>query len=162
MGQGNCSFLGLALGSTNSPVGWSGAAGSLDRHELAHAVITQQRPITADPPMLLHEGWAESQSGATSSELAARAIREHESHPELRIANLFEPDWYHYDSGAVYSYGGALVDFLIRRFGSAKFVALYNRCQPATFAADFQAVYGQRLADVEAAFWRDVCTPHDP
>lgn len=156
LGQGNCSFLGLALGSTQSPADWSSAEGYLDRHELAHAVITQQRPLTADPPMVLHEGWAESQSGRASRELAARAIQEHESQPELCVADLFGPDWYHRDEGPVYSYGGAMVDFLIRRCGIVKFVELYNGCQPTTYAADFHAVYGQSLASLEAAFWNDI------
>jgi hypothetical protein len=156
LGQGNCSFLGLALGSIRSPSEWSGHEGTLDRHELAHAVIVQQRPASADPPMVLHEGWAESQSGATSLDLAARALDERQQRPELQVAGLFAPDWYHREERPVYTFGGALVDFLIRRFGVAKFVDLYNRCQPHTFEADIKAIYGQSLADLETAFWEEV------
>jgi hypothetical protein len=164
IGQSKCSFLGLALGSTSSPTDWSGNEGYLDRHELAHAVINQQRPVNADPPMLLHEGWAESQSGLSSAELAARALQTRALHvrqssPVVSVADLLAPAWYHRDEGPVYFYGGAFVDFLIRRHGVARFVELFNRCQVATFESDFEAVYGQRLADLEASFWEDIHTP---
>jgi hypothetical protein len=159
--QSNCSLLGLALGSTSSPTDWSGNEGYLDRHELAHAVINQQRPFNADPPMLLHEGWAESQSGLSSAELAARALLVRQSSPVVSVADLLAPDWYHRDEGPVYFYGGAFVDFLIRRHGGARFVELFNRCQLETFESDFEAIYGQRLADLEASFWEDIRTPKD-
>jgi len=154
LGQGNCSFLGLALGSTQSPADWSQLS-YLDRHELAHAVITQQRPVTADPPMILHEGWAESQSGMSSDLLAARALEARMRDADLSVRDLFGPEWYHYEGAEVYYYGGALVDFLIRRFAVARFVDLYNRCGRSTFDADFQAVYGQSLDELEASFWED-------
>ena len=161
IGQGNLSILGLALGSTKSPSNWAHSEGNLDRHELAHAVINQQRPVSADPPMLLHEGWAESQSGLSSEELVARALRERESNPGLHVADLLGPDWYHRDSGPVYTYGGALVDFLIRRFGTPRFVELFNRCQSDTFDEDFRVVYGEPLSDLEASFWEDIGPPQE-
>ena len=161
IGQGNCSFLGLALGSTESP-DWAQNQDHLDRHELAHAVIAQQRPVSADPPMLLHEGWAESQSGVSSIELAGRALQVRESNPSLRVADLFGTEWYHRDIGPVYFYGGAFVDYLIERFGPEKFVAIYNRCQPHSFEEDVQAVYGESLAELEAAFWSAIVSPKQP
>ena len=60
-------FLGLAFGSPR------GTAGYVDRHELAHAVLAQHEGLDADPPTLLGEGWAESQS-RTSRQLADEAI----------------------------------------------------------------------------------------
>ncbi|HEY4313523.1 MAG TPA: hypothetical protein VGN12_28990 [Pirellulales bacterium] len=156
LGQNKCSFLGLALGSTASPSDWARTEGNLDRHELAHAVITQQRPVTADPPMLLHEGWAESQSGFSSAELAARAFQARELNPGLTVADLLGPDYYYRPLGEVYTYGGALADFLIRRFGVARFVELYNRCQLRTAGEDFEAFLGSPLAEIEAQFWADV------
>ena len=161
IGQGNISFLGLALGSAESP-DWAQRQGHLDRHELAHAVITQQRPVSADPPMLLHEGWAESQSGLSHTELADRALQARKSNPSLSVADLFGPEWYHHDFGAVYFYGGAFVDYLIERFGPDKFVAIYNRCQPHQFEEDVQAVYGESLAELEAAFWSVIGSPQQP
>ena len=61
------SFLGLAFGSSQGPAGY------VDRHELAHAVIGQHGGRDADPPTLLAEGWAESQS-KSSERLAEEAI----------------------------------------------------------------------------------------
>jgi hypothetical protein len=156
IGQGNLSFFGLALGSTKSPVNWQQPDGNLDRHELAHAVITQQRPVTADPPMLLHEGWAESQSGVPRSNLVAACQQQHDHDPNLSVADLLGPKWYHRDSGPVYTYGGAFVDYLIRHFGAGKFVEVYNRCQMDTFEADFHAVYGEPLSRLETSFWQEI------
>lgn len=61
------SFLGLAFGSSQGPAGY------VDRHELAHAVIGQHGGLSADPPTLLAEGWAESQS-KNSEQLAEEAV----------------------------------------------------------------------------------------
>lgn len=61
------SFLGLAFGSSQGPAGY------VDRHELAHAVIGQHGGLSADPPTLLGEGWAESQS-KSSEQLAEEAV----------------------------------------------------------------------------------------
>ena len=61
------SFLGLAFGSSQGPAGY------VDRHELAHAVIGQHGGLGADPPTLLAEGWAESQS-KSSEQLAEEAV----------------------------------------------------------------------------------------
>jgi len=63
------SFLGLAFGSSQSPTGY------LDLHELAHATIGQHETAGSDPPTLLTEGWAESQSNKPEI-LAARAIEQ--------------------------------------------------------------------------------------
>ncbi|HXE55652.1 MAG TPA: hypothetical protein VN541_21690, partial [Tepidisphaeraceae bacterium] len=60
-------FLGLAYGSGQ------GRAEYVDLHELAHAVIGQHAQIDSDPPTLLSEGWAESQSVSAES-LAHRAL----------------------------------------------------------------------------------------
>jgi hypothetical protein len=55
LGREYNAFLGLALSSSHSP------AGVGDRHELAHAVLNQHNNSDTEPPMLLGEGWAESQ-----------------------------------------------------------------------------------------------------
>lgn len=62
-------FRGLAFGSSQSPAGY------VDFHELAHAVIGQHERPDSDPPTLLSEGWAESQSNA-SVDLASAALRQ--------------------------------------------------------------------------------------
>jgi hypothetical protein len=67
LGQRHLALYGLALGSSPSP------AFALDRHELAHAVFYQHAYPDSDPPMLLMEGWAESQS-VDGKTLATRAL----------------------------------------------------------------------------------------
>jgi hypothetical protein len=67
LGQGGLCYLGLALASAESPAGY------VDRHELAHAVLYQHNGPDTDPPTLLSEGWAESQSNDGRA-LARRAI----------------------------------------------------------------------------------------
>jgi hypothetical protein len=157
LGQGRLSVYGLALGSDASPADWSPAApeGLLDRHELAHAFLDQWRGPDSDPPMLLHEGWAEAQSGLTAVELARRAVREKRLGRPHRVSELVSGRWYHWDNGPVYWVGGAFVDFLLRRHGAATFVRLYVECRPDTFAADCQAILGTSLGDLEAQFWSD-------
>jgi hypothetical protein len=56
LGQRYLALFGTALGTSESP------PAPLDRHELAHAVLYQHNTPDTEPPMLLVEGWAESQS----------------------------------------------------------------------------------------------------
>jgi len=69
LGRGRMACRGLALGSDRSPNDWDTADHpdrlSVDRHELAHAVLHQRLAPDSDPPTLLSEGWAESQAGTT-------------------------------------------------------------------------------------------------
>ena len=69
LGQRSLSVGRLALASDASP------ALALDRHELAHAVMYQLMTPASAPPMLLTEGWAESQSQDAVT-LAGRALSE--------------------------------------------------------------------------------------
>ena len=56
----------------NAPMNDAGVG--LDRHELAHAVLDEFRARDSDPPFLLHEGWADSQSGLDAGALAWNAL----------------------------------------------------------------------------------------
>jgi hypothetical protein len=157
LGQGSVSFYGLALGSPAGPpgkardlTGWL-----LDAHELAHAVLDQHRTPDSDPPMLLHEGWASSQAGLTSADLARTALEQRRQGRAPPLRDLVGPKWYHQDSGPVYPVGAALVDFLLRRHGAAKFVRLYVECRPDAFEADCRAVLGVGLDELEVEFWKD-------
>ncbi len=67
LGRSGLCCNGIALGSNQSPTDY------LDRHELAHAVIYQQYGPDTDPPTMLGEGWAESQS-VEANLLADRAF----------------------------------------------------------------------------------------
>jgi hypothetical protein len=154
LGLGGLSTHGMALGSDRSPEDWRGHGG-LDRHELAHAALDQFRSPGADPPYVLHEGWAESQSGVSSAELARDALGEHSRVPTLGLRDLLGPSWYHRDLGPVYPIGGALVDFVIREHGIERFLRLYNGCRPETFDAICREVFDKDIEALEAEFWRD-------
>lgn len=149
LGQGRLSFLALALGSEQSP------AHTLDRHEIAHAVLTQLRRPSADPPMILHEGWAESQSGLASATLVNRAVEAQKQAGETRIVDLLSEEMYRLDDGLAYSFGGAFVDFLIQEYSVNQFVDIYNRWSVETSTEDFLAVFGKPPSELEDDFWRD-------
>lgn len=152
LGRGSLSFLGLALGSEESPAGW------LDRHEIAHAVLTQVRVPSVDPPMILHEGWAESQSGMSSSTLAAVALEAKGQDSTFGLIDLLNAENYRFDGGRAYSYGGAFVDFLLREFSVGQFIKIYNEWNVKTSDEDSRAVYGLSKSELEDAFWRDAET----
>jgi hypothetical protein len=67
LGRQNVGYLGLAVGTSRSP------ASELDRHELAHAFLYQHNAPDTEPPALLVEGWAESQS-LDHADLSRRAL----------------------------------------------------------------------------------------
>ena len=170
LGMGMLSMYGLALGSTNS---WSvvkdgkplvmltnsAALGefALDRHEVAHAVMAQWQPASAEPPTILSEGWAnycgwDFFSGdpfLLQSMVDADAL--------LRagqvLSTLFGPDWYHQDSGPVYLVGQCLVGLLIERHGFARFFELYATIAPDKMEETFMRIYGISLAALEKEFW---------
>jgi hypothetical protein len=106
--------------------------------------------------MLLHEGWAEAQAWLSPRQLAEKALLVRAGGLPHRLRELVGSNWYHQDSGSVYSVGGALVDFLLRRYGAEKFVRLYVECRPATFDADCRTILGAGVDELNAAFWQDV------
>lgn len=105
--------------------------------------------------MLLHEGWAESQSGIDSGALARRAQTARDKNPTTRIVDLLAPGDYWLDAGFAYPYGGGFVAFLLRKFSASQFVDIYNRCNVSTLDSDFRVVYGMSLTELENASWRD-------
>ena len=154
LGLSGLSTFGLALGSDTSPADRRSYAG-VDRHELAHAALDQFRSKGADPPYFLHEGWAQAQSGASSDSLARDALTLRASNPEIGLRDLLGPSWYYRDRGPVYSFGGAFVDFLIRKHGPRKFLRLYNECRPGSSDAVLRDVLGVDIDNLETEFWKD-------
>jgi hypothetical protein len=154
LGRGGLCIFGIVMGSDESPVG------HLDRHELAHAIEHQHGSAARDSPTLLAEGWAESQS-ADAVTLAGHALRFRQQRASrdgptvcyLRL--LTDSFWYHRHGGAVYSVGGAFVDFLIRHYGAMRFIDFYFACRPGTLEAEAQRVYGTDLESLEKGFWAD-------
>ncbi len=162
LGKSGFCNRGVVSGSSDSP------AGSLDRHELAHAVLCQHETPDTDPPTLLSEGWAVSQEWADDRPfLAQMAVKSRQggevnqsfqawSGSRACLRDLTTPTWYHHDSGPVYPVGGAFVDFLIRRFGAEQFLELYCTCRPDRFEVACQRILGVDLDTLEQLFWEDV------
>jgi hypothetical protein len=168
LGQGRMAVAGLALGSATSPADWDTADHpyrlSEDRHELAHAVIHQQQPAGTDAPTLLVEGWAEAHNGMTPHKRAEFARHSRELWRERTDAGpgdsylreLTGPGWYYRIDGPVYNVGGALADFLLRKYGTEKFLRLYYACRPDRFEEACALVLGAELDGLEAEFWAEV------
>jgi len=154
LGLSGLSTNGISLGSDTSPADWKSYVG-LDRHELAHAALDQFRSPGADPPCVLEEGWAQSRCGDTPAALSRNALALRSENPEIGLRELLGPFWYHRDRGPVYSFGGALVDFLIRKHGMNKFLRLYNECRPESFEAVIRDVFAMDIDALEAEFWKD-------
>jgi hypothetical protein len=138
----------------------------LDRHESAHATITMLGGPDQQPPMLLCEGWAESQSTDRDERIRSLAQRKKES-AAYSIEELVGPDWYNRSFGPVYSQGGPLCSYLIEHYGGKKFFALYSGVRQATFHDDAQRVLGDSWATVESQFWawlneQAESSPHKP
>jgi hypothetical protein len=159
---------GLALGSSQSPADWDTADHpfrlSVDRHELAHAVIHQTQPPDADPPTLFIEGWAEAHSGMTAQKRAELA--RHSRHlwrertgagaDRSYLRDLTSDDWYHRIDGPVYNVGGALAEFVIQKYGTERFLGLYFACRPARFEEACRTQLGIELDALESEFWAAV------
>ena len=176
MGKTRMAIAGMALGSSRSPDNWESADHpdnlSVDRHEFAHAVLHQRHRPGTNPPTLLVEGWADSQSGLKREKLAYFALHSRQLWRERTASNprasylrdLVGPSWYHHIDGPVYSVGGALSDYLIRTYGVERFLRLYFTCTPEGFEADCCGIYGVEFDALENGFWMDAekLVPHHP
>jgi hypothetical protein len=154
LGMRGMSIHSVALGTAASPAGWA------DRHELAHSFLYQFSDPWSEPPMLLLEGWAMAVDGhpepLAASALAARAQLGiwRGGGPCLRA--VLAPDLYHVGTSFAYDLGGALVDFLLRRYGADAFLGFYNAVRPETVDADCERAFACGLDELEQAFWADV------
>jgi hypothetical protein len=149
-------FQGLAFGNPADPAAEAGGLSSVDRHEAAHCVLQQLAGAEANPPSFLAEGWAESQSGGEPGELAHDAFEERRRGLTPSLAELAGPEFYYHSRREVYLLGGALVDFLLRRYGGEKFFLLCSTCREETFAEDCQCVLGVGLDELDRLYWADV------
>lgn len=168
LGRSRMACRGLALGSDRSPEDWDTADHpdrlSVDRHELAHAVLLQRLAPDADPPSLLSEGWADSQAGPSASRLARWAV-ESRTRRKNRLGSagsdrpyvreLVSPSWHHRIGAPVYDVGCAFVDYLIRRYGVQRFLRLYFACRQGTFESDCRTMLGTDLDELERGFWEE-------
>jgi hypothetical protein len=155
-GMRDCAVYDMAIGS---PVGLDqrGADGltELDRHEVAHCVITRNDTARSDPPRVLMEGWAQANQGTPVEQLAYTAWNDRRTGRSLTLRELVAPNWYWYSGPAAYNQGAPLVDYLIRAYGPERFLKLYTTCQQATFEADCRATLGIGLDELDTACWAD-------
>jgi hypothetical protein len=156
-GMQQCAVYDLAIGSEVGLYlrGVDGLT-ELDRHEVAHCVITRNETARSDPPRVLMEGWAQANQGTPAELLACTAWKDRGTGQSLTLRRLVAPDWYWYSGPAAYSQGAPLVNYLLRVYGPERFLKLYTTCQQATFEADCQATLGIGLDELDAAYWADI------
>ncbi len=127
--------------------------GDIDRHEVAHAVIDRHCGTDAQPPLVLVEGWAESQSGYDPGFLALRAWQHRQRGQWVSLRTLTSDGWYGSGDWPVYHFGGALVEYLLDEFGGRKFLELYSTCRRDTFAEDCRRILGVDLDELDRQYW---------
>ena len=125
----------------------------LDRHEIAHTLITALAGPFHDPPMLLIEGWAETQSSDRDRQIQSLAER-HRNDTAYSLQELVGPDWYGRGSGPVYWQGGPLAHYLMQHYSPEIFFELYAGVRPGSFHQDCQRILGDSWVDVETEFWK--------
>ncbi len=152
-----CAIYDMALGSEvgRFPPGADGLT-NMDRHEVAHCVITRNYTARSDPPRVLMEGWAQANEGMPPEEVAQAAWDDHKSGLSLTLRQLVAPDWYWYSGPATYNQGAPLVNYLLRVYGPERFLKLYVTCQQATFEADLRQTLGVGIDELDAAYWADI------
>ncbi|WDQ18408.1 hypothetical protein [Rhodopirellula sp. P2] len=125
---------------------------SLDRHEIAHSVISGLCGPDQDPPRLLVEGWAQFQGNDWSAEIPGLS-NQHRNQAHFLLDELIEEPWYSASRWPLYRYGGPLVAFLIQRFSAEQFLELYGQARKETFRADAERILGSSWENVERSFW---------
>jgi hypothetical protein len=144
-------MCGWALGSrVNRPVNFD-VESYIDVHEIAHFALDEFVPSHENVPMLLHEGWAQVNSGAleSSREQVLSAIH---TGTIKSLRELTSPDWYFTSDGPIYPQGCMFVDYLLRHYGHAKFLELCQKSRAETFSDDVESVLGKSLARLDEAY----------
>ncbi|MCA9135195.1 MAG: hypothetical protein KDB00_00515 [Planctomycetales bacterium] len=147
-------FDGLSFGPWGIAKADQDGAGvtALDRHEVAHAVITELAGRNHDPPRFFSEGWAESQS-ADRDQMILALDGNNESTPFLKVDDLLDDHWYRASRSPVYLFGGPFVTYLLERFDGATFLSLYRGVRRKSFRDDVRRILGVPWSDIESDFW---------
>jgi hypothetical protein len=158
LGISRMHLWGVALGSewgtlTREADGLS----SLDRHEVAHWTIDGHYQLYQAPrPIILAEGWAETQSGYPRLEIFSLAAKYREEGSWLPLQELIVPGRKDYNYGVFnarsYFQGRVLVDYLLSQYGGPAFFAFYHDCTAQTFESDCRRHFGLDIAGLEAAY----------
>jgi hypothetical protein len=154
--QGKAIF-GLCMGSRagENPLDSEGLT-ELDRHEVAHCVITSLCNAASDPPSVLSEGWAQANCGHDPVTLARQARGHLDSRAGLSLRELTGPDWYNRHHWPAYVQGAALVNYLLRTYGPERFLTLYATCTRPSFARDCERILGISLDELDAGYRADI------
>ena len=157
MGIGGHAIYGMCLGSRpgEQPADAEGLA-SLDRHEVAHCVLSSFMPPSVEPPSVLSEGWAQANQGDDEKTVALHAWEGRERGESIPLRELTGPVWYDRHHGPADFQGAALVNYILRKHGHEKFLELFGSCRPRIFADDCQRILGVSLDELDAAYWSEV------
>ncbi len=127
----------------------------VDRHEVAHMLITALSGPDQDPPCLFTEGWAESQSNNRAEQIRHLASAR-KGGWACSLQELVEPAHYGLMRPASWAYweGGPVVHYLIHRYGPRTFLRLYAGVRRDSFHEDCRAILGDSWETVEEGFWK--------
>ena len=128
----------------------------VDRHEVAHVVLSQFGGMDVEPPAVLIEGWADANSGMDRSALILRAWSERKAGRTYPLRELLGPEWYGRHEWPTYVQGAVLVDYILRKFGPERFLSLYTGCCPATFDDDCERILGVTVDELDEDCWAEV------
>ncbi|WP_146524742.1 hypothetical protein [Novipirellula artificiosorum] len=124
----------------------------LDRHEVAHSLVFTLSGPDQNPPHLLVEGWAESQSNDDKAMIESLQ-RDRSVHRHHRIDDLVQHPYYGASRGPTYSHGGPFCLFLMQRYTPETFFKLYRGVRRDSFRSDAERVLGDPWLEVESQFW---------
>ncbi len=154
---------GWALGeSLGFPANGADKLQVMDRHEVAHFVLDQVLPRGNEVPKLFHEGWAELHSGWTQEASRRYAWLAQREGKLYSLRELTDSQGYWNSDGPMYWQGCVLVEYLLRQFGSEKFLELCSTCREATFPEDVQRVLGLSLDELDQAYQQDLAGQASP
>jgi hypothetical protein len=166
--RGKCHWIRGGVGSRRDLHAWGIALGSkdgeyprgddgltwLDRHELAHWMIDHLCNLYQGPrPLIMAEGWADSQSGYERRQLFRYAAHDRQNGTWVSLKDLILAGHPGLPMRA-YSQGRMLVDYLLTTYGGPRFFDLYQHCTAHTFDADCRRHLGSGVDDLEDAYSR--------
>jgi hypothetical protein len=150
-------FYGMCLGSVPGKLAVDADGLTwLDRHEVAHCVLSSFMPTDIEPPSVLSEGWAQANQGDDEKTVALRAWEGREQGELIPLRELTGPVWYNRRHWPAYNQGAALVNHVLRKHGPTKFMEMYAQCRPGTFDATCQRVLGVSLDDLDTAYRAEI------
>lgn len=158
LGQGGCAIANFAF--CNQGDSYSTELTELDRHELAHTLITVLAGPDISAPALLAEGWAQVHSSppSASDERRTSSIRHlarmKREDRAYSLRELIAPSWYNAARGAAYNHGEPLVFYLLERFGGERFFDFYSGVRRDTFSADCERILGVPWETLTDDFWQ--------